>query len=149
MSIFGPAELCAIVMTPEAISSTTAIPKCSFRIVCTATLASLNSLTSFVRSTFTSNVTESSISSSFASYLRLSRMRSSSMSLTEPMTLNLASLGSFGFTCAHILSYIAWSFSGLNCAKEMRRFLRGMVSSPVSLIRSSVSTGGYLKKSFL
>ena len=136
MSIFGPPESCAMVISPAAISSTTAIPKCSFHMLWIPTVAVEHSWSRWSNFTLTWNY----IGRPSANLWRYATRFSSSGLLQEPTSQSSASGWDFcKFLKASICS--SWSFSGRNWPIDMAIF-RGSLESGSS--RNEVTLqGGY------
>mmetsp|Transcript_2667 Transcript_2667/g.10210 ORF Transcript_2667/g.10210 Transcript_2667/m.10210 type:complete len:200 (+) Transcript_2667:237-836(+) len=91
MSIAGPALACAIGTAPEAMYSTTQIPKCSSTMACNPKCAPMRSLRSVLKGTSTWKSTEFSMPSSTQSSRSPFNLRSSATPRHPPTNFNRAS----------------------------------------------------------
>mmetsp|Transcript_26715 Transcript_26715/g.83251 ORF Transcript_26715/g.83251 Transcript_26715/m.83251 type:complete len:234 (-) Transcript_26715:705-1406(-) len=135
MSISGPPDLCARAMAPAAMNSTTLIPKCSSRMVCSPTAAWPRSTCTSWREMLVRKDTSQSASSppstlsrrpsSDARARRVSTRCLSAASRQPPAMVRRTRVAPASRRCdasrrksAKARNWSAWFFSGRNCANE-------------------------------
>ena len=142
ISCRGPPELCATTSNPAAIISTTPMPKCSFHMVWSPTLALANHSFLTESGWFKTNSTESPSPKDDTRSRRARTLLSSSPPRQLPISTNLAA----AVHCGYVVRSIAnaricriWSFSGRNCPMDT---MIGSFRTRERSFKDSVSQGG-------